>query len=252
MVARLTGGLDQLAKQRKVQVVRGTGRFVSANHLEVGDGGTRQIVAFRQCIIAAGSESARIPGLPDDPRIIDSTAALELELPETLLVIGGGIIGLEMATVYDALGVRVSVVELLDQLMPGVDADLLRPLERRIRKRYEAIMTGTKVSGLKATDAGIEATLREGGQDRDQDLRQGAGGGRPHAERPPDRRRQGRRDGRRAGLHPGRQADAHQRAAHLRDRRHRRPADARAQGESRRQGGRGSGGRDRSARSMRA
>jgi dihydrolipoamide dehydrogenase len=164
VVGRLTGGLDQLVKQRKVQVVRGTGRFLSANHLEVREGERRQVVSFRQCIIAAGSESARIPGLPDDPRIIDSTAALELELPETILVIGGGIIGLEMATVFDAFGVRVTVVELLDQLMPGVDPDLLRPLERRIRKRYEAIMTGTKVSGLKASAAGIEAILEKGGK----------------------------------------------------------------------------------------
>jgi dihydrolipoamide dehydrogenase len=164
VVGRLTGGLDQLAKQRKVQVVRGTGRFLSANHLEVQDGTSSSVVRFRQCIIAAGSESARIPGLPDDPRIIDSTGALELDLPESLLVIGGGIIGLEMATVYDALGVRVSVVELLDQLMPGVDPDLLRPLERRIRKRYEAIMTGTKVVALKPAENGIAATFDKSGK----------------------------------------------------------------------------------------
>ncbi len=164
VVARLTGGLSQLAKQRKVQVLRGTGRFLSAHHLQVEDGASRQVVAFRQCIIAAGSESARIPGLPDDPRVIDSTGALELDLPGSLLVIGGGIIGLEMATVYDALGVKVSVVELLDQLMPGVDADLLRPLERRIRKRYEAVMTGTKVAALEAGAKGITATFEHGGK----------------------------------------------------------------------------------------
>jgi dihydrolipoamide dehydrogenase len=164
VVGRLTGGLEQLARQRKVRVVRGTGRFLSPQHLEVTDGATRTVVAFRQCIVAAGSESARIPGLPDDPRVIDSTGALELELPGSLLVIGGGIIGLEMATVYDALGVRVSVVELMDQLMPGVDTDLLRPLEKRIRQRYEAVMTGTKVAGLAATPAGIEATLEKDGK----------------------------------------------------------------------------------------
>jgi dihydrolipoamide dehydrogenase len=163
VVGRLTAGLDQLAKQRKVQVLKGSGRFLSPTHLEVLDGEHRQVVSFRQCIIAAGSESATLPGLPDDPRIMDSTGALELDLAETMLVIGGGIIGLEMATVYDALGVRVSVVELLDQLMTGVDADVLRPLERRIRKRYEAIMTGTKVSALKATAAGIEATFDKAG-----------------------------------------------------------------------------------------
>jgi dihydrolipoamide dehydrogenase len=164
VVGRLTGGLEQLARQRKVRVVRGTGRFRSPRHLEVTDGDARTVIGFRQCIIAVGSESARIPGLPDDPRVIDSTGALELDLPESLLVIGGGIIGLEMATVYDALGVRVSVVELMDQLMPGVDPDLLRPLERRIRKRYEAVMTGTKVAGLRAAAAGIEATLEKDGK----------------------------------------------------------------------------------------
>lgn len=145
VVGRLTGGLAMLAKQRNVRVVQGTGQFLSPHHLEVLNGDARQVIHFRQCIIAAGSESARIAGLPQDPRILDSTGALELNLPESLLVIGGGIIGLEMATVYDALGVPVSVVELLEQLMPGCDPDLLRPLERRIRKRYQAIRTGTKV-----------------------------------------------------------------------------------------------------------
>ncbi len=164
VVGRLTGGLDQLARQRKVRVVRGTGRFLSANHLEVTDGATRQVLAFRQCIIAAGSESVRLPGQPEDPRIIDSTAALELDLPESLLVVGGGIIGLEMATVYHALGVRVAVVELLDQLMPGVDPDLLRPLERRLRKRYEAIMTGTTVTGMKPVAGGIEVSFDKVGK----------------------------------------------------------------------------------------
>jgi dihydrolipoamide dehydrogenase len=164
VVARLTGGLDQLARQRKVEVVHGSARFLSAHHLRVENGQSERVISFRQCIVAAGSESARLPGLPDDPRIMDSSAALELDLPETLLVIGGGIIGLEMATVYDALGVRVSVVELMEQLMPGVDADLLRPLERRIRRRYEAIHTGTKVAKLEAKEHGIEATLVKGGQ----------------------------------------------------------------------------------------
>jgi dihydrolipoamide dehydrogenase len=121
------------------------------------------VIGFRQCIIAAGSESARIPGLPDDPRIIDSTGALELNLPDSLLVVGGGIIGLEMATVYDALGVKVSVVELLDQLMPGCDPDLLRPLERRIRKRYQAVMTGMKISRINALQDSIEVTFDRAG-----------------------------------------------------------------------------------------
>jgi len=160
VVQRLVGGLASLAKQRKVTVIRGEGSFVSPRHLKVvGDDG-EQVIEFGQCIIAAGSESARLPDLPDDPRIVDSTGALELrELPERMLVVGGGIIGLEMATVYDALGVKVSVVELTDQLMPGVDKDLLRPFEKHIRKRYEAIMLGTRVTQLEAGDDGITVSF---------------------------------------------------------------------------------------------
>src|SRR5207248_6837350 len=123
-VDRLTGGLAGLAKQRKVEVVTGTGHFTGPNVLDV-DGTT---IGFEHCIIAAGSYSARLPGLPDDERIVDSTGALELAgIPERLLVIGGGIIGLEMATVYDALGSRITVVEMLDQLIPGADPDVVRP-----------------------------------------------------------------------------------------------------------------------------
>ena len=156
VVSRLVGGLSSMAKQRKVTVVEGTGRFLSPQHLAVKGEAGEQVIEFRQCIIAAGSQSSMIPGLPEDPRIIDSTGALELaELPERMLVIGGGIIGLEMATVYDALGVKVSVVELTDQLMPGVDKDLLRPFEKRIRARYESIMLGTKVTKLSAAEQGI-------------------------------------------------------------------------------------------------
>ncbi|MDP6674441.1 MAG: FAD-dependent oxidoreductase, partial [Gammaproteobacteria bacterium] len=160
VVGRLTGGLEGLAKQRKVNVVRGTGTFLSAHHIEVTDGETKQVVAFEQCIIAAGSEAVRIPGWPEDPRIIDSTGALELNtIPERMLVVGGGIIGLEMATVYAALGVEVSVVELMDQLMPGCDKDLLRPLVKRIRSRYGKLMTSTKVIGMAATEDGIEVSF---------------------------------------------------------------------------------------------
>ncbi|HEU4616462.1 MAG TPA: dihydrolipoyl dehydrogenase [Gammaproteobacteria bacterium] len=156
VVGQLTQGLAALAKQRRVEVVRGTGRFVSANEIEVEQGGERRRVPFDQCIIAAGSEPTRLPGLPDDPRVMDSTAALELEeLPERMLVIGGGIIGLEMATVYDALGVEVSVVELTKTLLPGVDRDLVRPLEKRLRARYAAIMLGTRVVKVEAGADGI-------------------------------------------------------------------------------------------------
>ncbi len=160
VVGRLVGGLSGLAKQRKVKVVHGEGRFLSDQHMQVDSDAGKQVIAFKQCIIAAGSEVAQIPGLPDDARIIDSTGALELQtLPDSMLVIGGGIIGLEMATVYDALGVKVSVVELTDQLMPGVDKDLLRPFEKRIRARYEKIMLGTKVTKLEASKAGISVSF---------------------------------------------------------------------------------------------
>jgi dihydrolipoamide dehydrogenase len=164
VVGRLTGGLTQLAKQRKVTVVQGTGQFVSPHHIQVTHDGNEKVIAFRQCIIAAGSEAVRIPGWPEDPRIIDSTGALELDLPGSLLVVGGGIIGLEMATVYDALGVSVTVVELMDQLMPGCDPDLLRPLEKRIRKRYAGIRTGTRVVSLAPGPDGIDVTFEQGGK----------------------------------------------------------------------------------------
>jgi dihydrolipoamide dehydrogenase len=160
VVKKLTGGLRVLAKQRKVDVVQGAGRFVSPNVLEVmGNSGSERI-RFDQCIIAAGSEPIRLPGLPDDKRIMDSTDALELpEFSGGLLVIGGGIIGLEMACVYDALGSRVSVVELTPQLMPGCDPDLVRPLERRIRGRYEQILLGTKVTKVESLAEGLRVTF---------------------------------------------------------------------------------------------
>jgi dihydrolipoamide dehydrogenase len=160
VVGRLTGGLDGLARQRKVTVVHGDGSFLSPNHLQVRRGDEIQVIQFEQCIIAAGSESASLPGLPDDERIMDSTDALELaELPQTMLVIGGGIIGLEMATVYDALGVEVSIVELTDTLMPGCDRDLVRPLEKRLRKRYDSIMLSTKVVGIEAQPDGLKVSF---------------------------------------------------------------------------------------------
>jgi dihydrolipoyl dehydrogenase len=160
VVNKLTGGLRTLAKQRKVEVVQGVGRFVSPNVIEVmGNSGSERI-HFEQCIVAAGSESIRLPGVPEDPRIMDSTGALELpEFSGGLLVIGGGIIGLEMACVYEALGSRVSVVELTSQLMPGCDPDLVRPLERRIRSRYEQILLGTRVTRVEPLAEGIRVTF---------------------------------------------------------------------------------------------
>ncbi len=154
VIGKLTGGLATMAKQRKVRVLHGTALFESPNRLVLDN---EETVDFEKCIIAAGSEPAMLPGLPDDPRIVDSTGALELApLPESLLVVGGGIIGLEMACVYAALGTKVSVVELTDSLMPGTDPDLLRPFMKIVKPRYEAIMTSTKVTGMRATDAGIE------------------------------------------------------------------------------------------------
>jgi dihydrolipoamide dehydrogenase len=159
IIGKLTGGLATLAKQRKVEVIRGSGKFVSPHEIEVTGNGAARRVSFAHCIVAAGSEAIRLPNLPDDPRIIDSTGALELDLPQRILVVGGGIIGLEMATVYDALGVKVSVVELTDGLMPGCDRDLVRPLERRIAKRYERIMVKTKVSKVEAAKEGLRVTF---------------------------------------------------------------------------------------------
>ena len=160
VVARLTNGLTLLAKQRKVTVIQGEAKFSGPFSLDVqGASGPRR-VEFKQCIIAVGSESALLPGFPDDPRIIDSTGALELPVDcKRLLVIGGGIIGLEMACVYDALGVRVTVVELSDGLMPGTDRDLVRPLQKRIEKRYERILINTKVGKLEALAEGLRATF---------------------------------------------------------------------------------------------
>lgn len=157
VIGQLTNGLSSMAKQRKVRVLQGTARFVATHRLQLDNDET---VDFEQCIIAAGSKPAMLPNLPDDPRIVDSTGALELEpLPKRLLVVGGGIIGLEMACVYAALGTDVSVVELTDSLMPGTDPDLLRPFLKIIRSRYEAIMVSTKVTGMRTTVPGIEVSF---------------------------------------------------------------------------------------------
>lgn len=157
VVGRLTGGLVQLAKQRNVRVVHGVAKFASANRLVLDSGDT---IDFDSCIIAAGSESAEFPGAPDDPRVVSSTGALELDpLPKRMLVVGGGIIGLELACVYSALGTKISVVELTDALMPGTDPDLVRPFRKIIDQRYESIRLGTKVTGMLATEAGIEVAF---------------------------------------------------------------------------------------------
>jgi dihydrolipoamide dehydrogenase len=156
-VGKLTGGLASMARQRKVRAVQGTGTFVAPHELEVVHGKDRKLVRFEQAIIAAGSQAVRLPIFPwDDERVMDSTGALELhEVPKTLLVVGGGIIGLEMATVYRALGSAVTVVEFMDQLMPGADADLVRPLAARLKKQDVAIHLKTRVTSAKAQKNGI-------------------------------------------------------------------------------------------------
>jgi dihydrolipoamide dehydrogenase len=156
VVNRLTDGLAGLAKRRHVEVVHGSARFTGPSALTVGD----REITFENCIIAAGSQGATIPGLPDDPRIIDSTGALSPSgVPGRLLVIGGGIIGLEMACVYDALGSKVTVVEMLDHLMPGADRDLIRPLAKRISGRYEDVLLGSRVESVRAQKNGLKAEI---------------------------------------------------------------------------------------------
>ncbi|MDH1793742.1 dihydrolipoyl dehydrogenase [Stenotrophomonas sp. GD03819] len=162
VVNQLTKGLAGMAKQRKVRNVQGVGKFVSANELEItaADGST-QLLRFQKCIIAAGSQAVKLPNFPwDDKRVMDSTDALELaEVPGSLLVVGGGIIGLEMATVYGALGSKVTVVEFMDQLMPGADKDLVKPLADRLKKQGIEVHLKTKASGVTADAKGITVTF---------------------------------------------------------------------------------------------
>jgi len=157
VVKKLTMGLTQMAKQRGVQVIEGQGQFISANQISVtAKDGLQTIIGFQSAIIAAGSQPTKIPGTPVDDRIMDSTGALELkDIPKKLLIIGGGIIGLEMGTVYDALGSKVSLVELTDGLIQGCDRDMVRPLHKRMAKRFENIWLATKVSKMEAKKEGI-------------------------------------------------------------------------------------------------
>ena len=175
VIGKLTGGLAAMAKMRKVTTVRGYGAFVGANHLEVeetnGTGqdktGTKKVVAFKKAIIAAGSQAERLPFKPEDPRVVDSTGALELkEVPKRMLILGGGIIGLEMGTVYSTLGARLDVVEMMDGLMQGADRDLVKVWQKMNAHRFDNIMLKTKTVGAKATAKGIEVTFaaaEEGG-----------------------------------------------------------------------------------------
>ncbi|MDI5935117.1 dihydrolipoyl dehydrogenase [Halomonas sp. LN1S58] len=168
VVGKLTGGLAGMAKARKVDVVRGVGTFLDPHHLEValtsGDGqeqtGDRQVVKFDKCIIAAGSQSVTLPFVPDDPRVVDSTGALELtSIPKRMLVIGGGIIGLEMATVYSTLGTRIDVVEMLDGLMTGADRDLVKVWEKVNTPRFDKVMLKTRTTAVKAQKNGLKVSF---------------------------------------------------------------------------------------------
>lgn len=165
VVGKLTGGLKMLAKQRKVEVVQGVGKFISDHTIEVVmKDGKKETVQFEQAIIAVGSRPVKLPFLPDDPRIIDSTGALELaDTKGKMLVIGGGIIGLEMATVYHALGTKITVVELMDQIIPGADSDMVMPLYKRIKQRYDNIYLKAKVTKVEAKKDGLYVTF-EGGE----------------------------------------------------------------------------------------
>jgi dihydrolipoamide dehydrogenase len=168
VIGKLTGGLSAMAKMRKVTVVRGYGAFVGANHVEVEETtgtaqektGKKQVVAFKTAIIAAGSSAVRLPFMPDDPRVVDSTGALALkEVPKRMLILGGGIIGLEMGTVYSTLGARLDVVEMMDGLMQGADRDLVKIWQKMNAPRFDNIMLKTKTVGAKAMPAGIEVTF---------------------------------------------------------------------------------------------
>lgn len=161
VVKRLTGGLMGLAKQRKVEIVKGVGEFLDPHHVAVTDAdGKKTVIKFDHAVIAAGSEAVSLPFIPDDPRVIDSTGALALkEVPKSMLVIGGGIIGLEMATVYSALGTKITVVEMLDNIVAGADKDVVKPLFNRIQKRYDNIWLETRVTGVEASKDGLTVSF---------------------------------------------------------------------------------------------
>ncbi|OSQ50962.1 dihydrolipoyl dehydrogenase [Marivita geojedonensis] len=163
VIGQLTGGLGGLAKGRKVTTVQGYGKFTGPNMIEVEHEGKTTTVSFDQCIIAAGSEPVQLPFIPhDDDRVIDSTGALELkDIPKRMLILGGGIIGLEMACVYDALGSKITVVELMDQIIPGADKDIVKPLHNRIKDRYENIFLKTKVTAVEAQKKGLKVTFED-------------------------------------------------------------------------------------------
>ncbi len=195
VVKKLTGGLAGMAKARKVEVVRGIGRFLDPHHLEVelteGSGqdktGAKKVVRFQKAIIAAGSQAVKLPFMPDDPRVVDSTGALELPgVPKRMLVVGAGIIGLEMATVYSTLGTRIDVVEMLDNMMLGADRDLVKVWEKMNARRFDNVMLKTKTVSAEATPEGIRVGFEGEKRPRTAGLRPGAGGGGPQPQRQED------------------------------------------------------------------
>ena len=236
VVKRLTGGLAGMAKQRKVTVVTGLGAFSSPTTLEVtAEDGSKKTVAFDKAIIAAGSEAVTLPFIPhDDKRVIDSTGALELaDVPKRLLVLGGGIIGLEMATVYMALGSKVTIVELMEQIIPGADKDIVAPLAKRLAKKAREDPAEDQGHAVKAEAGGLRVTFEAADGTISEDTFDKllvAVGRKPNGKL--HRRGRSRRGRGRARLYCRGQADAHQCAAHLRHRRRGGPADARAQGDA--------------------
>jgi dihydrolipoamide dehydrogenase len=177
VVGKLTGGLAAMAKMRKVTVVRGYGAFAGPNHVQVEETtgtaqdktGKTQVIVFKTCIIAAGSQAVRLPFMPDDPRVVDSTGALAMgHNPKRMLILGGGIIGLEMGTVYSTLGARLDVVEMLDGLMQGADRDLVKVWQKMNAPRFDNIMLKTKTVAAKATSKGIEVSFEGEGAPKPQ------------------------------------------------------------------------------------
>ena len=251
VTGKLTGGLAAMAKMRKVTVLRGVGTLLDAQHLKVeategavgqAKTGAAQTVAFKRVVIAAGSQAVRLPFLPNDPRIVDSTGALEMDVkPQKMLIVGGGIIGLEMGTVYSTLGARLDVVEMLPTLMTGADRDLVKVWQKFNAHRFDNILLNTKTVGAEAKPDGIWVTFEGEGAPKEPqryDLVLQAVGRTPNGKK--IGAENAGRHRRRPRLHPGRRADAHQRAQRVRHRRHRRPAHAGPQGGARRPRGGGS------------
>ncbi len=241
VVGKLTGGLhghgqdaqgDGGARRRQLRRPVPPGGRGNLRQASWDTTGSKQTVKFRNAIIAAGSQAVSLPFMPKDPRVVDSTGALELGTdPKRMLVLGGGIIGLEMGTVYSTLGARLDVVEMLDGLMQGADRDLVKVWQKMNAPRFDNIMLKTKTVGAEATQEGIKVTFEgEQAPEGAAGVRPGAAGRGPQPQRQEDRCREGRRGRERPRLHSGRHPDAHQRAPHLRHRRHRGPAHAGAQG----------------------